>query len=365
MEQTKNLFDDLVVSRIDHSTQDPNVGFVETFYQTSARALTHLWKTRFRLQVRGKYRNKLKTDIAHIKLWQQYFPQGRLDIIIERSSSLKRNVVEILRGIGKVLLPYLLSSFDGTFDKSNSETEFYRNLVQDLKTQLEQSAIMLVANNSEDDSSGMEASESSDSSDSSSSPTERDFSWLDRLHGYINCLMDLSSVIERAHYCLQQEQDAPTISLKSSFNLSESVRPFAMLIQDRFPKASISLVERLAEANLERSLRIRELMSQENQHDGDHQVQDDAGTLFKPFSIFHDSGIGSSVPANSYGAPTVASHTSFLSVATEVAFGRPRVPPLPQLPGKRFQCDYCRKFISMQNRIEWKYVPGEERSWRD
>ncbi|KAJ5614817.1 hypothetical protein N7528_008471 [Penicillium herquei] len=215
--------------------------------------------------------------------------------------------------------------------------------------------MVLVANNSDDDSSDIEASDSSDSSDDTSPPAQRDHSRLDRLHSYINCLMDLSSVIERTYSCLQEERDTHSFS-PNSFNLSEGARPFALLIQDRFPKASVSLLERLAEANLERSLRIRELMSQENQHEepDNHQVQNEAGTLFKPFSVFHDSGIGTSIPTNSLAAPTIASHTSFLSTAAETASGRPRVPPLPQPPGKRFQCDYCRKFICMQNRIEWK-----------
>lgn len=97
-------------------------------------------------------------------------------------------------------------------------------------------------------------------------------------------------------------------------------------------------------------------MRQENQNEEGRQVQDDAGTLFNPFSIFHDSGMGTSVPANSYGAPTIASHVSFLSIATEAASGRPRVPPLPELSGRRFRCNYCRKFISIRNRIEWKYA---------
>lgn len=233
MKQKEDLSDDLVRSRINHSTQDPNVGFVETFYQTCASALIHLWKTQLRLQVHGKYRNTLKTDIARIRLWQQYFHQGCLDTIIERSSSLQRNVVDILRGIGKVLVPYLLSTTDGIFDKSNGNIELSQKIVQELKTQLEQSAIMLVANNLEDDSSGTEASDSSDSSDSSFSSTERDDSQLDRLHGYINCLVDLSSVIERTYSCWRQEQDKQPCPLENRFNLSHSARPFAMLIQDR------------------------------------------------------------------------------------------------------------------------------------
>lgn len=82
----------------------------------------------------------------------------------------------------------------------------------------------------------------------------------------------------------------------------------------------------------------------------------EAMTLFKPFSLFHDSGLGTSIPAISQYAATVASHTSFLSVGGEEALGRPRVPTLPQEDGTPFQCGYCHRTISMRNRIQWKYV---------
>lgn len=125
-------------------------------------------------------------------------------------------------------------------------------------------------------------------------------------------------------------------------------------IEESFINAPTSLVERLAEANLERSIRLRtEENEEEEVEDESHR---DAVTFFKPFSIFHDSGLGTSVPTMSHYTATVASHTSFLSVGGEEALGRPRVPSLPQEGGRPFQCDYCHRTISMQNRIEWKYV---------
>ena len=120
----------------------------------------------------------------------------------------------------------------------------------------------------------------------------------------------------------------------------------------RYENASISLVELLAEANLERSIRLRAQEDREEQVD-DHMLKD-AATLFKPISLFHDSGLGTSNGTMSHSAATVASHTSFLSVAGEEALGRPRVPPLPQKGGHPFQCNYCRRTISIRNRIEWK-----------
>lgn len=108
---------------------------------------------------------------------------------------------------------------------------------------------------------------------------------------------------------------------------------------------------------MERSIRLRTQADDEEEVD-DHSNRD-AVTLFKPFSLFHDSGIGTSIPTISHYAATVASHTSFLSVTGEEACGRPRVPSLPQECGRRFQCDYCHRTISVRNRIEWKYVHND------
>lgn len=80
----------------------------------------------------------------------------------------------------------------------------------------------------------------------------------------------------------------------------------------------------------------------------------------------HDSGLGTSIPTISHDAATVASHTSFRSVAGEEALGRPRVPPLPRENGRPFLCNYCHRIISMRDRIEWKYVhqkDGAEKSY--
>lgn len=119
---------------------------------------------------------------------------------------------------------------------------------------------------------------------------------------------------------------------------------------DRFKNAPVDLIERLAEANWERSIRIR---AQKEEEKGLLAVAD-AQTVFKPVSDFHDSGIGGSIPAVTQYAATAASHTSFVTVAENEACGRPRVPPLQQKDGLPFKCEYCGRTVSMRNRIEWK-----------
>ncbi|KAN0085427.1 hypothetical protein V8E54_001894, partial [Elaphomyces granulatus] len=352
IEETTELLDGWVISRIDHSTQDPNFGFVETLYQACSTALAHLWRSRFRLISHGPRENTLKKDVANLWLWEENFPPGHLDTILGHSGHLKTNVVENLNEIGKILMPYF-AGYDETTTSAQNESNSTRDLVQELETQLEKAAIILSAEERSDSSSDDEAS------DDSSSTIEREQNRYGRLHCYVSCLMDLAPVIEKHISCLQHKVEPRPAPLENVFRLSQSAQPFAMRIRDRFTNAPTPLVERLAEANWERSIRIREQEEEEEEEEEepseeDHPANHDALTLFKPYSLFYDSGLGTSIPTRSQYAATAASHTSFLSIAGEEAQGRPRVPPLPQEGGVNFQCDYCRKTISMRNRIEWK-----------
>ena len=78
-------------------------------------------------------------------------------------------------------------------------------------------------------------------------------------------------------------------------------------------------------------------------------------SIFQPFSVFHDSGLGTSLPAQSQVAISVASHTSFLS--EEGDLHRRRVPKMPDEVGlgKPFKCNLCGQTLSfIKNRISWK-----------
>ncbi|PWY78490.1 hypothetical protein BO94DRAFT_558822 [Aspergillus sclerotioniger CBS 115572] len=331
-ESTK-LLTDWVISRIDHSIQDPNVGFVETLYHTCSTALSHLWKCQFRFIPYGPRKNTLKKDVANLRLWRENFPSGCLDTILEQSGPLKTNVVENMERIGTILMPYF-ATCDGMTTSAESESNSTQDLIQELGAQLEKAAIMLSA---EDRSS---SSSDDDASDDSFSTSESEQNRYGRLHCYVNCLMDVAPVIERHLSYLQHRVEPPSTHIENVFSLSQSAQPFAMRIRDRFTNAPTFLVE---------SIRIR--THEEAPSEEDHPANLDTQTLFKPYSLFHDSGLGIFVPTRSQYA---ASHTSFLSITGEEAHGRPRVPPLPREGGLHFQCDYCRKTISIRNRIEWK-----------
>lgn len=364
MKATKGKSDfpsDWFVSRIDHSTQDPNVGFVETLYQTCSAALIYLWKSQLRLNPPTLHQRALQRDVASIRLWEENFPSGHLDTILGESSDLKINVLENLTGIGKILLPYFLEC-EETKRGRQSDKKLRATLAQELETQLEKARIMLNAEEKSDSSSEDETS------DDSSSTTERQENRLGRLHCYISCLVDIAPVIEKNVSRLHRKVEVQPAPTETVFRLSHEAQPYAIRIRDRsvpsrrplsmmnayipdrFLKAPIHLIERLAEANWERSIRIR---GQKEEEEGLLAARD-AQSLFKPCSLVYDSGIGSSIPTASQYAATVASHTSFLSIAGKEAHGRPRVPPLLQEYRRPFECDYCGRTVSMRNRIEWK-----------
>ncbi|KAL3247352.1 hypothetical protein ABHI18_012424 [Aspergillus niger] len=294
-QDSTKLAEDWLTYRTDQSTLDPNLGFVELFYQTCSAALVHLWRSHFRSTIRGSHRNTLKKDVANIDLWEENFPIGHLDTILGRSQPLKLNVIENLKGIGNVLRPYF-AIYDSSTHAGNGR-DVAQDLGQELETQLEKAVIIL-------DKAASDSSSDDDSFDNSSESSESEYNRFGRLHCYVNCLMELVPVIERNISRLKKEEQSQHVPLRSEFLLSQSAQPFALRIRDRFRSASTLLVERLAEANLERSIRIRE-------NEVDDEVVD-ALTLFKPYSRFCDSAIGTSLAPTSCYAATTASHTSFL-----------------------------------------------------
>jgi hypothetical protein len=233
--ESKSIIDDWVVSKIDYSIEDPNFGFIETFYQTCSAALDSLWKSQFRMINPGPHKSTLKKDIASIRLWEENFPPGHLDTVLAESSGLKIAVLESLMGIGKILVPYFTEG-DGdedVFDIGN-ENAPERNFAKELKTQLEKAALMFDPDETSDPSSDDETS------DDSSSSTERHQNHLGRLHSYISCLIDLVPAIERYICSLQCKAEVQSVPIKTVFRLSHHAQPYAMRIRDRSVSSPVS-----------------------------------------------------------------------------------------------------------------------------
>ncbi|KAL4923510.1 uncharacterized protein BDV17DRAFT_296292 [Aspergillus undulatus] len=274
--------------RTNQDVLDPNLGFAEALYRACSATLVYLWKHRFKSMSDGSRK---------------------------QSDAPKLNVVENLYQIGNILMHWSEGIAAGTQDEESSQ-----ELLDELGVLLEKAAIML-----SDEEESSPSSESS-SDDELSPPEEREKNRHGRLHCYIGCMMDLAPVLNKHVSHLQFKAEKPVSPFGTAFRLSGSAQPFAMRIRDRFIDASTALVEWLAEANLERSIRIREEQAEDVPKEDSEK---DVVTIFKPYSIFHDSGLGTSVPTQSHYAATLASHLSFLSTTDDESQGRPRVPPIP------------------------------------
>jgi hypothetical protein len=172
-------------------------------------------------------------------------------------------------------------------------------------------------------------------------------------------LMELLPSLEKSMAALQERKIENGTPPPTSFKVSEPASYFISRVIDNFRKADINLAERLGEANWQRYERIRRQneMIVNGPELPAHRDDIVAHSVFKPFSMFHDSGIGTSKAAESSYAISNASHSSFLTSFTERKRGSFRVPQLPEgaTMGKPFPCEICgRKLSNIQNRIDWK-----------
>lgn len=219
-----------VLSRSDHSTQDPNIGFVETLYHTCSTALVYLWRSRFRFTSQIPRKNTLKKDVADIRLWEENFPPGHLDAILEQSRHLKTNVIENLKGIGSILRLFLTDCNSAAISGDQRDVE--SSLAMDLDAQLEKTMIML----SSDENS--ESSSDDEFSDDSSSSSERETNQFGRIHCYVSCLMDTAPLINKRIAFSQGRVESQQTSSENVMRFSQSAQPFAMRIQDRWVTVS-------------------------------------------------------------------------------------------------------------------------------
>lgn len=171
---------------------------------------------------------------------------------------------------------------------------------------------------------------------------------------YTKCLLDLLPSMEQTY----KDASDPGLHFeeggrKISFHVTEAARPYVLQLHDKFREAKISLVERLGEANWQRFIRIR-------QYDAANFLKDElaaARSTFIPASKFHDSGLGTSLSGKSLSAPTIASHSSFVSSLADKEGYCPRVPPTPDkvAEGLPFECLICKQSLTkIKTRVDWK-----------
>lgn len=126
---------------------------------------------------------------------------------------------------------------------------------------------------------------------------------------------------------------------------------YADQISIRFPNASASLVEVLGKCNWERYMRIHKKREENTQREGSPIGE------AENMSKFHDSGLGTSVPAHSaFGVPRGAFVYAETEVSKRAEASHRRLPPLPE-EGRRgwpFVCDICNSIVRIRRTGAWK-----------
>lgn len=189
-------------------------------------------------------------------------------------------------------------------------------------------------------------------SDSSVSESEGDQRARSNKHltAFVQGLMDLGPAIETNLVEFEQKQKVTKQPTLLEFNVSGPAHTYVSVVRDKYPQAPTRLAERLGEANWQRHVFVRKMMHGEESLSIAEQAQE------KPVSLFHDSGIGTTLGAGSQYAATAS---SFNSSIAEKEHGSLRVPPTPKdvIRGQSFRCFLCQVVQrKIKNRIDWKCV---------
>ena len=208
--------------------------------------------------------------------------------------------------------------------------------------------------NSEDEEDDEEDEEEEEDGSSQEGSSDEGLDIAEDLRFHIACLVVLGSTLEKSHLCAEKSLERSSQVASVPFHVSDAAKVYISLIRDKFSEAEASLVERLGEANWRRHVNVRLRMEYISNGVEQEDTREHPCSTFKPYSAFHDSGIGTSVPTETQYA---LSHKSSNSSDTEREEGRLRVPrePVELGTGKPFQCYLCGDILSsIRNGVDWK-----------
>lgn len=173
---------------------------------------------------------------------------------------------------------------------------------------------------------------------------------------YVDCLMDLLPSMENMLSLIGENDLGDKAASPIAFQVSDPARSYVIRVYDKFKRANTRLIERLGEANWQRHISLRTHHTQ-NVKVPQETLDKAPKSIFVPVSLFHDSGLGSTLPAYSSYAATVASHSSFVSSVEDSEIGELRVPATPKevFDGVPFECTICGHTLrKIKSRIDWK-----------
>jgi len=169
---------------------------------------------------------------------------------------------------------------------------------------------------------------------------------LEDIRTDIECFMDLDPLLKTPIDDLENDGARPSSLLEP-----HPAQFYANLIHARFPRANFDLVDKLGKVNWDRFKRLEAQRSSliangESCLFSEHECTETVAASSK----FQDSGLGTSVPAITVYAATVASWASTADGSC------PRIPPLSEdaKKGNPFTCDACGRKIRVSETKMWR-----------
>ena len=180
------------------------------------------------------------------------------------------------------------------------------------------------------------------------------------LKNNIESLLELGPILHE-NLCAQRIHAEEPRRPDAIFQVSDPAMAYIAMIRERYGQAEDQLIDRLGEANWQRHQYIRKRLDGAETHD-DRKTQDldekedRSQSDHNPYSLFRDSGIGTSIPTQEHSTPSLGSCQS-TDITSEQA--RKRVPPTPKevFEGNAFKCFICGQMLSnIRNRVDWESV---------
>jgi hypothetical protein len=177
-------------------------------------------------------------------------------------------------------------------------------------------------------------------------PTDSIDEVLEDLKVGIRCLIDLIPSILWPAEDLEHREKAPKLDFLQERTAHQY---YSDLLNKRFPEADPNLIERLGQANWTRYKRGQ--AEREANVEKETIDIDPSRSVYSP-SKFHDSGLGSSVPARTTYSQSIVS-----SFSNHTDGSRSSIPPLSEnaKKGEPFPCDACGRSIRVKSHYEWRY----------
>ncbi|KAI8725586.1 Serine/threonine-protein phosphatase [Fusarium sp. LHS14.1] len=351
-------------------TSKGTTGFVAKLSTTISKAIASLKAILSGLQ--DEACRTCQNELERFLLWCQGLgvADGRLEEVLSRSKNLHRQVLSLLLRLGTALLQATSQIPGPTSQIQLDDCDHLRVMLDVVDTMLEDI----------DPDRHVRAATPSGSETSDHGLMDI----MEEISVYIDCLLDLAPALDNPAFdMLTDDPEEPFSRVKESFTTScEEAWIYCRKIRDRFDALPKYLVERLAEANVVRASRIRQMQLQvleketaandgltESLFSGKRpQVTQDTRSSAPAPSVFL-SALASSSKWSTQSASagrrvnlaefddniSEATFASFSTTASSIAMVRPRMPPMPDIQDGGFDCTVCQLHLTdVTTRKQWK-----------